>query len=214
MVSKPAPIRLTMPSLGSAATTRSVIGAYCSRMPAQSRAAAITSSSVLHCAVTSSTPAAANSSRSSFRLGKLVVGEQDFGHGDDRGSIEATAGARRRRSATRNGTWPRGDWSSGLTDSDPTGRRARDYNRAPVPMHRPACPRDSAMTKLLQTTIAGSLPKPALARRAEDALGAVAPRGRRAGRGHRGRRPPRRSATRTRPGSTSSPTASRRAGIS
>ena len=38
IVSKPAPMRLTMPSRGSAATTRSVIGAYWIRKASKSRA--------------------------------------------------------------------------------------------------------------------------------------------------------------------------------
>ena len=48
-------------------------------MPSQSRAAAITSSSVLHCAVASSTPAPREELALEIEVGEIVVGEQDLG---------------------------------------------------------------------------------------------------------------------------------------
>ncbi len=81
MVSYPAPMRLTMPSCGSAATTRAVIGAYCSRIALQSRAAAMTSSSLRHCAVTRSIPAAAKISRSCPMSGKSLSERRTLGIG-------------------------------------------------------------------------------------------------------------------------------------
>ena len=70
------------------------------------------------------------------------------------------------------------------------------------------------LTKLLQTTIAGSLPKPAWLAEPDQALGAVAARGRRARRGQARRRAPRAARPGAARASTSSPTASRRAATS
>ena len=146
-----------------------------------------------------------------LQLGKLVVGKQDFGHGDD--GVDRGRGRRSSPSATRKGTWPRGDWSSGLTDSDRIGPAAAPI--IPHPCPSPARPSEEYRDDQAPANDDRRQPAQArLARRTEDALGPVAARGRSAGRGHRGRRPPRRSRPGARRGSTSSPTASRRAAIS
>jgi hypothetical protein len=172
---------------------RSVIGAYCSRMPRASFAAAITSSSVLHCATVEPDAVALEEVALERDVVVVVVGEQDRGH--------------RRRGAARDAASCRG----------PPKRSKR-----PEPPAQTASPRHisrgvqkcAAMTNLLSTTIAGSLPQARLAwpsrvklwapwRLEGEALAA-------------GKRDAVRLvlATRSAPGSTSSPTASRRAGTS
>ena len=149
-------MRLTMPSFGSAATTRSVIGAYCSRMPAQSRAAAITSSSVLHCAVDELDAGARRRVALELEVGKVVVGEQDVGHGG------ADFGGR--RTGTRAQRYVRRrNWSSGLTALGRATAHRRYNRRPPDAATVPRTPRSGVPDdqRLLQTTIAGSLPKPA-----------------------------------------------------
>ena len=68
--------------LGQRRDDRSVIGANCSSIARSPRAAAMTSSSVLHCAVTSSTPAGANIVAFEVEVGKIVVGERTLGMGE------------------------------------------------------------------------------------------------------------------------------------
>ena len=213
-VSKPAPIRLTMPSVGQrrddALGDRRVLEQDAGAARARRRSRRPRSCTARS---TSSTPAAANSVALELEVGIVVVGEEDFGHGGSR--VERTRRGRP-ATATRNGTWRRGDWSSGLTDSGRTASpAAAHYNRrARRPRPAPPVRRTSAMTKLLQTTIAGSLPKPAWL---ADARRSCGRRG-----GSRATRSPRasatpcasRCATRSTPASTSSPTASRRAAIS
>ena len=172
-----------MPSSGSAATTRAVIGAYW-----QQDAGAVARRGdhvVLGPALRGDELDAGGGEQLALQLdvGEIVVGEQDLGHG-----------GRGRRIADAQPYLVAGDRSSGLDQLRSPGERRRA--RA-APLGRAAGhPRDAAiiagsptsrtcahrrqsptripeqpMTKLLQTTIAGSLPKPALARRARRSCG-------------------------------------------
>jgi hypothetical protein len=86
---------------------------------------------------------------------KLVVGKQDSGHGSGSGSSRREArlaGGRAQRYVAR------GDWSRGLTGFRSPAARA---TAAPIIAHLALAPLGALdMTKVLQTTIAGSLPKP------------------------------------------------------
>ncbi len=179
-VSKPAPMRLTMPRLGSAATTRSVIGAYCSRIARQSRAAAITSSSERHCAVASSTFAAAKISRSCAMSGKSLSAKRTLGIGRERRRSKRPGAW----SAVTHGTWPRPQWSSGQANL-PAAAPRKAIIGAPEPKSARAA-RHVRPSPDAQAPANHHRRKPAqagLARDAQRAVGSVEARRRRARRG-------------------------------
>ena len=103
-------------------------------------------------------------------------------------ACEVARTPRRRRATVRGAD---GQWSSGLTDSVASGGCATPIIGRTCDACRPRLPGIPAMTQLLPTTIAGSLPKPAWLAEPERALGAVAARRRRARRGQARRRAPR-----------------------
>ena len=153
MVSKPAPMRLTMPSSGSAATTRSVIGAYWSRMPQQPCAAR--DHVVLGLALRDHEVDAGRGEEVALEVdvGEVVVGEQDAGHGAGvagRGLSERGNG---NVPAARPVKWPDRIRPRHVSRGAMIGARRVPATARPSP--------GSAMTMLLHTTIAGSLPKPA-----------------------------------------------------
>ena len=132
-----------------------------------------------------------------------------------RTSAWAVGGRAARRTWARANGQVAGPVAASVKRRRPHSPRLGRRHAAIIARPMPPCPAmDAAMTKLLQTTIAGSLPKPAWLAEPNDALGAVAPRRRRARRGQARRRAPRASRPGATPASTSSPTASRRAAIS
>ncbi len=120
----------------SAATTRSVIGAYCSRMPSQSRAASMTA--VLGLCLRDHEVDAGGGEERALELDvrKIVVGEQDPGHGRVGDEPDAIGGRQLRSSSSDASGFaaPQSDrgeryvvgahWSSGLTDLHASPLRA------------------------------------------------------------------------------------------
>ena len=163
-VSKPAPMRLTMPRPGSASTTarrdRRVLqqdaGAV-ARAPRSPRA------SLLHCASFSRRPALANSVALEVDVGKIVIGEEDLGIGISRSTFEASGAASGGRTGSSGG-----ERAPRKVTRDAAARASKGIESS-----RRTCRRHggSPMTTLLRTTIAGSLPKPVVARRARGAVG-------------------------------------------
>jgi hypothetical protein len=129
-----------------------VIGAYCSRIPKQSRAAAITSSSVLHCATSMSMRCRPNNSRSAAMSGNSLSANRILGMGD-----RAPASVSGASDVVK---WPTGCVFVGVSLPRPRATRLLLSVPRAVPKSRPM-PLDPAPLPLFPTTIAGSLPKPA-----------------------------------------------------